>query len=58
MNPQMRYETGSKLEKHQVYVASLRDKIKFLEKQKAEIEKELVELRVKLSENENYVPEE
>ncbi|MEH1954736.1 hypothetical protein [Nostoc sp.] len=54
----MRYETGSKLEKHQDYVASLREKIKSLEKQKAEIEKELSELRVKLSENEDYVPEE
>ena len=54
----MIYETGSKLEKHQVYVASLRAKIEFLEKQKAEIEKELVELQTKLLENENYVPEE
>ncbi|MHC5599908.1 MAG: hypothetical protein ACYTXC_28920 [Nostoc sp.] len=34
----MRYETGSKLEKHQDYIASLREKIKSLEKQKAEIE--------------------
>ncbi|MEH2084465.1 MAG: hypothetical protein V7K89_32205 [Nostoc sp.] len=54
----MKYETGSKLEKHQVYVASLKNEIKFLENQKAEIEKELVELGVKLSENEDYVPEE
>ncbi|MEH2272949.1 MAG: hypothetical protein V7K68_31765 [Nostoc sp.] len=54
----MRYETGSKLEKYQVYVASLWEKIKSLENKKAEIEKELSELRVKLSENEDYVPEE
>ncbi|MBN3875196.1 hypothetical protein [Nostoc sp. JL23] len=53
----MRYETGSKQELHQAYVAWLRDKIKSLENQKAEIEKELYELRTKLLENENYVPE-
>lgn len=52
------YQTGSKLEMHQVYVASLKEQINFLEKQKAEIEKHLEELRTKLSENENYIPEE
>ncbi|MBD2519966.1 hypothetical protein H6G93_34495 [Nostoc sp. FACHB-973] len=54
----MTYQTGSKLEKQQVYVASLRDKIASLEAQKQEIEKELAELRTKLAENEDYIPEE
>ncbi|MBD2387464.1 hypothetical protein [Cylindrospermum sp. FACHB-282] len=53
----MIYATGNKSEKHQVYVAFLKAAIKLLEDKKAEIDKELVELRTKLSENENYVPE-
>ncbi|MEH2123955.1 hypothetical protein [Nostoc sp.] len=52
------YQTGSKQELHQVYVASLKEKIKSLEVQKAEIESQLQELHTKLNENENYVPEE
>jgi predicted nucleic acid-binding Zn-ribbon protein len=52
------YKTGSKLEKHLVYVTTLREKIEQLEKQRTEIEKELEEFRSKLAENENYVPEE
>ncbi len=52
------YQTGSKLEKHQVFVVSLREKIVSLEAQKEQIEKELAQLRAKLGENENYVPEE
>lgn len=54
----MQYQTGSKLEKHQVYVATLKEKIKSLEKQKLEIDKELSELRQKLSINEDYIPAE
>ncbi|MEH1855686.1 MAG: hypothetical protein V7L11_29400 [Nostoc sp.] len=54
----MIYETGSKLEKHQVYVTRLREKIELLEKQKVEIDKELAELRKKLKDNENYEPSE
>ncbi|WP_375512010.1 hypothetical protein [uncultured Nostoc sp.] len=52
------YKTRSKQEKHQLYVASIRDRIESLKNQKAEIQKELVELQTKLLENENYVPEE
>ncbi len=52
------YQTGSKLEKHQVYVATLREKIELLEKQKIKIDKELIELRKQLSDNENYEPPE
>ncbi len=61
VNPQMIYKiykTRSKQEKHQLYVASIRDRIESLKNQKAEIQKELVELQTKLLENENYVPEE
>lgn len=52
------YKTGSKLEMHQVYVASLKEKIELLEKQKAEIDKEITELRKQLSDNESYEPPE
>ncbi len=52
------YQTGSKQELHLVYVAELREKIELLENQKAEIDKELIELRKKLSDNENYEPPE
>ena len=52
------YKTGSKLEMHQVYVASLKEKIELLKKQKADIDKELTELRKQLSDNENYEPSE
>lgn len=54
----MIYETGSKLEKHQAYLAWLKEKIEELEKQKIEIDKELLELRNKLSINEDYAPTE
>ena len=57
VNPQMIYETGSKQELHQKYVERLKEKIEQLEKQRAEIEKELEDLRAKLAENENYIPE-
>ena len=54
----MRYETGSKLEKHQAYLAALKEKIEKLEKQKVEIDKELLELRKNLSINQDYIPAE
>ncbi len=54
----MKYETGSKLEKHQAYLAALKEKIEILEKQKLEIDKELLELREKLSINQDYIPTE
>ncbi len=54
----MIYETGSKLEKHQAFVQYIKDKIALLEQQREQIEAELVELRQKLAENEDYIPEE
>jgi len=52
------YKTGSKLEKQKNYVTALKEKIELLENQQNKIEKELLELRDKLSENKDYVPEE
>ncbi len=51
------YKTGTKLEKHQAYVEWIKERIQQLEQQKGQIDKELIELRQKLEENENYRPE-
>ncbi|MCC5640353.1 hypothetical protein LC593_31875 [Nostoc sp. CHAB 5844] len=52
----MIYATGSKQEKHQAYLEWLTAKIQQLENQKSALHKELLELRTKLRENEDYEP--
>jgi hypothetical protein len=51
------FNPKTKQDKQVNYVLSLKESIRLLEQEKERIDKKLVELRQKLEDNEDYIPE-